>query len=60
MSYVICSYLIIFTTHGRVTNYSITWTVGREFIEFPQAEQTRGINLLALELFFLNFSTLCI
>jgi hypothetical protein len=42
-SYVIYSYLIIFTPSGRVTGCSIMWTVGREFIELPQAEQTRDI-----------------
>jgi len=42
-SYVIYSYLIIFTPLGRVTDGSIMWTVGHEFIELPQAEQTRGI-----------------
>jgi hypothetical protein len=42
-SYVIYSYLIIFTPPGRVTGCSIIWTVGREFIELPQAEQTRCI-----------------
>jgi hypothetical protein len=42
-SYVIYSYLIIFTPPGRVTGCSITWTLGHEFIELPQAEQSRDI-----------------
>lgn len=42
-SYVICSYHIIITPPGRVTDCSIIWTVDHEFIELSQAEQTRGI-----------------
>ena len=38
-SYGICLYLIIFTPSGRVTDCSIMWTMGQEFIELLQAEQ---------------------